>query len=319
VGTPRIAVFAENAGSWMPDPRFLHDAIRDGGGAVVDVEDADGIVWCGPSAPSVVRDVIGRAPELRWVQLPMAGVERFAASFADDGLCGADGRRLVWTSAKGAASGVVAEHAVGLMLAGLRNLVAFARADDWLPQSGRSLIGADVTILGAGGITEALLGMLAAFDVRATVVRKRPAPVAGAARVVGVDQLHQVIANADIVVVALALTEETKGIIDAAALRAMRGDAWLINVARGEHVVTDDLVAALSARTIGGAALDVTLPEPLPAGHPLWRLPNCIVTPHVGSTRDMARPHLAQRVRDNVRRFAAGEPLLGVVDSTLGY
>jgi phosphoglycerate dehydrogenase-like enzyme len=312
-------VFAENAGSWMPDPTFLQDAIREGGGAVVGLEEADGIVWCGPSTPSVVREVVGRAPDLRWVQLPMAGVERFTASFGDDELCAADGRPLVWTSAKGAASAVVAEHALGLMLAGLRNLVEFSRADDWLPQSGRSLIGANVTILGAGGITEALLVLLAAFEARATVVRKRPAPVAGAVRVLGLDQLDLALADADVVVVALALTDETKGIIDATALRAMRGDSWLVNVARGEHVVTDDLVAALSAGTIGGAALDVTLPEPLPAGHPLWHLPNCIITPHVGSTRDMARPHLAQRVRDNVRRFAAGQPLLGVVDSTLGY
>lgn len=312
-------MFAENAGSWMPDPQFLYEAIREGGGAVAPIEEADGIVWCGPSSPPVVHDVIGRAANVRWVQLPMAGVERFTSYFGADDLRGANGRPLVWTSAKGAASAVVAEHALGLMLAGLRNLVEFSRADAWLPQSGRPLIGANVTILGAGGITEALLGLLAAFDVQATVVRKRPALLPGAARVLGIDDLDVALADADVVVVALALTAETRGIIDAEALRTMCDDAWLVNVARGEHVVTDDLADALIAGTIGGAALDVTAPEPLPPEHPLWRMPNCIITPHVGVTGEMARPHLAQRVRDNVRRFAASEPLLGVVDTALGY
>ena len=92
-----------------------------------------------------------------------------------------------------------------------------------------------------------------------------------------------------------------------------------MNVARGRHVVTDDLVRVLSDGAIGGAALDVTDPEPLPDGHPLWREPRCILTPHVGNTPEMAVPLLAGRVRDNVRRFLDGEPLLGPVDVAAGY
>jgi D-3-phosphoglycerate dehydrogenase len=99
----------------------------------------------------------------------------------------------------------------------------------------------------------------------------------------------------------------------------MDRDAWLVNVARGGHVVTDDLVSALERGVIGGAALDVTDPEPLPAGHPLWGLDNCLITPHVANTWEMAEPLLAERVRQNVERYRRGEPLLGLVDLSAGY
>jgi phosphoglycerate dehydrogenase-like enzyme len=90
-------------------------------------------------------------------------------------------------------------------------------------------------------------------------------------------------------------------------------------VARGKHVVTDDLVVALKERRIGGAGLDVTDPEPLPDGHPLWDLPNCIITPHTANTAEMARPVLSARITENIRRFAAGEELVGPVDPSAGY
>ena len=99
----------------------------------------------------------------------------------------------------------------------------------------------------------------------------------------------------------------------------MERHAWLVNVARGRHVLTDDLVKALEAGEIGGAALDVTEPEPLPDGHPLWTAANCIITPHVGNTPEMAKPLLAERITTNVRRFAHGEQLIGPVDLELGY
>jgi phosphoglycerate dehydrogenase-like enzyme len=108
-------------------------------------------------------------------------------------------------------------------------------------------------------------------------------------------------------------------VIDAAALRAMASHAWLVNVGRGAHVVTDDLVEALRAGLIGGAGLDVTEPEPLPDGHPLWDLPNCIITPHTANSLEMGLPLLAKRVTENLRRYAAGEPLIGLVDLDAGY
>ena len=141
----------------------------------------------------------------------------------------------------------------------------------------------------------------------------------GVDRVVGPDRLHDALGDADVVVVALALTPETIGIIDAAALGAMAPHGWLINVGRGGHVVTDDLVAALEAGSIGGAALDVTDPEPLPDGHRLWTLDNCLITPHVANTPEMGLKLLARRVTENLRRYIAGEDLLGPVDVELGY
>ena len=148
-------------------------------------------------------------------------------------------------------------------------------------------------------------------------MRRHRAPVPGAARVVGPAALHDALPGAALVV--LALAPETRGIVGAEALARMDGDAWLVNVARGKQVVTDDLVDAMRANAIGGAALDVTDPEPLPDGHPLWELDNCLVTPHVANTPAMAEPLFARRVSDNVERYLDGRPLLGVVDPALGY
>ncbi|MDQ6727681.1 MAG: hydroxyacid dehydrogenase, partial [Actinomycetota bacterium] len=131
--------------------------------------------------------------------------------------------------------------------------------------------------------------------------------------------LHGALRGAALVVLALALTPETRGMVGAAELASMEADAWLVNVARGAHVVTDDLVHALRNGVIGGAALDVTDPEPLPAGHPLWDLDNCLITPHTANTWEMAEPLFAGRITENLSRYAAGDPLVGVVDPALGY
>ncbi|HSL58708.1 MAG TPA: NAD(P)-dependent oxidoreductase, partial [Acidimicrobiales bacterium] len=195
----------------------------------------------------------------------------------------------------------------------------YARADRWEAPVGRNLLGARVTVLGGGEITVSLAELLAPFAVELTVVRRRPDPFPGAARTLSPDRLDDALPGADLVVLALALTPETTGLIDAGRLALMEPHAWLVNVARGRHIVTDDLVAALRAGTIGGAALDVTDPEPLPPGHPLWSLPNAVITPHIANTPEMGVPLLAARVTENVRRFAAGETLLGLVDVDAGY
>jgi phosphoglycerate dehydrogenase-like enzyme len=137
--------------------------------------------------------------------------------------------------------------------------------------------------------------------------------------VVGPDALDDVLPGALLVVLALALTPETRGVLDARRLRLLDPEGWVVNVARGAHVVTDDLVEVLAAGEIGGAALDVTDPEPLPDGHPLWSEPRCIITPHTANTVAMAEPLLRARVTENVRRWIAGEDLIGPVDITAGY
>jgi phosphoglycerate dehydrogenase-like enzyme len=290
--------------------RWLADAVRAGGGEVVGPEEAEGLVWASTGGADDLAELLRTHEGIDWVQLPWAGIEPFVPVLDEDHL---------WTCGKGVYAVPVAEHALTLGLAGLRGLSSYARATTWTGPRGANLVDAGVTVLGGGGITEELLKLLEPFGARVTVVRRHPAPMAGAEEVVGPDRLDDVLGGRRLVVLALALTPETRGVIGATQLAAMDDDAWLVNVARGAHVVTDDLVAALGSGTIGGAALDVTDPEPLPDGHPLWTLPNALVTPHVGNTPDMAEPLLSRRIEQNVRRRANGEPLLGRVDPALGY
>ena len=300
----RIALAPEGERTW------LADAVRSGGGEVVSPGEAEGLVWASTGDADDLAALLAEHEAIRWVQLPWAGIEPFVPVL-DDG--------HTWTCGKGVYAVPVAEHALALALAGLRGLVDYGRASSWTEPRGRNLVGARVTILGGGGITEELLALLTPFHAEVTVVRRHPAPMAGAAEVVGTDRLHEALAGRRLVVLALSLTDETRGIIGPAELDAMDEEAWLVNVARGGHVQTDALVEALAEGRIGGAALDVTDPEPLPDGHPLWSAPNCLLTPHVGNTPEMAVPLLSERIRENTRRFIAGEELLGLVDPALGY
>jgi phosphoglycerate dehydrogenase-like enzyme len=311
-GVPRLLVAPAKA--WGMEG-LAAQAVQAGGGSVVgNGEVADGLVWLG--GPEGLEATLLAHPEVRWVQLPHAGVERVAeAGFFSD-------RRfahITWTSAKGSYAKPVAEHALALALAGLRHLPERARAQSWGERKGTSLFGAKVTILGGGGIAVELLRLLAPFGTEATVVRRKAAPIAGAARVVTSSELKDALPGALVVFIALALVPETVHIIGAEELRLMAPGSWLVNVARGGHIDTDALVEALRAGSIGGAALDVTDPEPLPDGHPLWSLPNCLITPHSADTEEMIRPLLAERIRENVARFAAGLPLAGTVDTAAGY
>ena len=304
VGGPRIALEPAGQRSW------LAGAITRGGGEVVGPEDAEGVVWASTGKAATLAALLADHPGIRWVQLPWAGIEPFADVLDDE---------HVWTCGKGVYAEPVAEHALMLGLAGLRGLDRYARATSWEDQHGTNLLGAAVTIVGGGGIAESLLRLLAPFEVDVTVLRRAPVPMAGAARVLPSTALHDSLPGATLVVLALPLVPSTVGLIGARELALMDPHAWLVNVARGAHVVTDDLVDALRAGTIGGAALDVTEPEPLPDGHPLWTMPNCLITPHTGNTAEMATPLLSARITANVERFAAGEPLIGLVDPSLGY
>jgi phosphoglycerate dehydrogenase-like enzyme len=303
---PRIAV--------GPGPApWAAEAIRRGGGEVVSLDqDPVGLVWTDGGAMDALRSALATRPEISWVQLPQAGVERAFQAGAVD-------RQRQWTSAKGAFAEPVAEHALALILAGLRQLKIRARARTWGQPAGESLFGQPVTVVGAGGIAAVLLRLLEPFGTPVTVVRRQAGPVAGAARTVGVDRLTEALAGARAVVLTVALTPQTRGLIGRAELAAMEPDGWLVNVARGGVVDTEALVQALRAGQIGGAALDVTEPEPLPAGHPLWDLPNCLITPHTADTEEMTQPLLAGRIAENVRRLAAGQDLVGLLDPDLGY
>ncbi|MEY4230651.1 MAG: hypothetical protein RLZZ362_1500 [Actinomycetota bacterium] len=288
----------------------MADAIIAGGGHIVPVEQAEAVVWGSPYDAALLERTIDEHSDLQWVQLPFAGVEQFVHLVDDD---------RAWTCGKGVYAQPVAELALGLALAGMRGIGGYARATSWSKPTGTNLYDANVTILGGGGITEALIGLLTPFDCRITVVRNRVQSMDGVDEVVEADRYIDALVGADLVVVALALTPDTEGMLSRNEFELMEDHAWVVNIARGRHIVTDDLVWALQAGAIGGAALDVTDPEPLPAGHPLWSLPNCIITPHVGSTWDMSVPLLSERITANVRRFAHGDELLGPVHPDLQY
>ncbi|MEX0659646.1 MAG: D-isomer specific 2-hydroxyacid dehydrogenase family protein [Egibacteraceae bacterium] len=307
VANPRIAVAPHGADGWVGA------ALRAGGAELVAPDAAEGLVWTTPDHAEDLRAVLDTAPGVRWVQLPWAGVEPFAEAGVLD-------QARLWTSGKGVYARPVAEHALALSLAGLRDLKRYATAGAWGEQAGISLMGGRVTIFGGGGIAAELIGLLRPFDPHVTVVRRHPqAPMDGVDRVLGFPERYEALRGADVVVLALALTPETAGVVGAVEFELMEPHAWLVNVARGEHVVTDDLVEALRGDVIGGAGLDVTDPEPLPEGHALWSLPNCLITPHTANTEDMAIPLLTARLTENVRRFATGEDLIGLVDATVGY
>jgi phosphoglycerate dehydrogenase-like enzyme len=302
----RIALAPEGTREW------LGEAVEQGGATVVDAADANGLVWTAVSDAAGLRTVLEANPQIEWVQLPWAGIEPYAD------VVGSHAERT-WTCGKGVYAEPVAEHALALALAGLRQVGRYARSTSWSLGTGVNLLGARVVLLGGGGIATSLLRLLGPFDCDITVVRRSPQPMDGARRVVGEAEVDAALDGATLVVLALALTPETTGILDRRRLELLAPDAWVVNVARGAHIVTADLVGVLAEGRIGGAALDVTDPEPLPEGHPLWSEPRCIITPHTANTIDMAIPLLSERVRANVRRRVAGETLLGLVDPAARY
>ena len=271
------------------------------------------------------RELVPRAPRLRWIQSASAGVE-------DNLSPEVRARGIVLTNGAGIAAVGIAEHVVGQMLYFCRNHHVAAR----LQQEGRwdrpRVIGGDgvpirdfagsrVAVLGLGPIGVAVTERSAALGAVVRGMRRR-APAAAAApyeAVVGPDQLDSLLGWADFVVVALPHTPETTGLLGARQLARMRSDAYVVNVARGAVFDEGALIGALEGRAIAGAALDVFQVEPLPESSRLWHLPNVLVTPHVaGATPRYLERALALFV-DNMERFLRGDRLRNVVDHTLGY
>jgi phosphoglycerate dehydrogenase-like enzyme len=290
--------------------------VEEGGGALVAATEAEAIVWIDPADADGLKRALAESPA-RWVQLPFAGIEPFVAA----GVLDPDRE---WTCAKGIYGESCAEHALAFMLVAAHRMHIHLRARRWIADEEkvherRFHANATVAIVGTGGIGQSLASMLQPFEVRVLASNRSGRPLEGAERTVPTDGLPEILGEADFVVLAAALTENTRGLFDTAMLAHMRPHAWLCNVARGGLVDTDALVAALRSGSLGGAALDVTDPEPLPDGHPLWSLENAIITPHVANTWVMGAPALRSLVARNVARFAAGEELEGRVDPALGY
>ena len=253
-----------------------------------------------------------RNPRLRWVQLPTMGYDPVELHGVPPG--------VTVTSAGDAYAPTVAEHALAMLLALLRRIpeaVRNAERSTW-DQSNAVRIGtlndATVAVIGFGNIGRAVAQRLRGCGARIVAVTRsgRVDPLCDEAA--PSTELHAVLARSDAVVLAVPLGAQTRHLIDAAALAALQPHAILINVARGGVVDHDALRAALRDGQIGGAGLDVTEPEPLPAGDPLWTMPNVLITPHVaGYGGDVAPRRILALVARNLKSFMAGEPLESIV------
>ena len=298
-------------------PGALADAVLRAGGEIVPADRANAILWyaysaLGPADVQLVRSLLRDSVE--WVQLNSAGVEEwFELALVD--------AARVWTSAAGAFAAAVAEHIVALLLAAAKRLPECARADSWRKPEleGRPLAGSTIGIVGAGAIGRQTIRRLEPFGVRVIASTRSGTAVPGAERSLAPGDLDELLAASDYVVLCAPLTPETHGLIGARELDLVGPRGVLVNVGRGALVDTDALVAALRSSRLGGAFLDVTEPEPLPTGHPLWSEPRALITPHVANTRAQLDAALVRRVEQNVARFRAGEPLLGVIDPVAGY
>jgi phosphoglycerate dehydrogenase-like enzyme len=269
-------------------------------GVVVTVSDEPGD--CEFWVPSFGnRTGLGELAELRVVQLLSAGA---------DGWIGRLPSHVTLCDARGVHTSSTAELVVTAILSYLRELPRFARAQarrSWEHTNTDELNGKRVLVVGAGAIGEAVAARLTPFEVSLTLVART-----ARAGVHGFDELPKLLPEADIVVVVVPLTTETTGMVDAAFLAAMPDGALLVNASRGPVADQAELTEVLATGRIG-AALDVTDPEPLPVDSPLWTMPNVLLTPHVGGAVRSVLRKAYGLAGDQLRRYAAGEPLINVV------
>jgi len=296
---------------WLPaaDSAELMGGLPDGMAADVwtggehlpdSADEVEVLVW--PfGVPKSRLPVLAKLPRLRLIQLMSAGAERIIPHVpAGVTLC----------NARGAHDPAVAEWIVAVILAQVRSLPAFLAAQQagaWHFAETRPLAGQTVLIVGYGSIGEATERRLAPFDVTVERVARRARP-----GVAGLDDLPALLPRADVVVLLVPVTPATAGLADARFLGLMKQGALLVNAARGPIVDTAALLAELRSGRLR-AALDVTDPEPLPAGHPLWSAPGLLLTPHVAGATTQTIPCALVIVRDQLARYAAGEPLRNVI------
>lgn len=259
-------------------------------------------------------------PALRWVQTIGAGVERLLTPEI------VARSELIITNARGIHAQPVAEHAFGYLLMFTRNLhLAVARQHERQWQSRpyretvRTLAGKTLGVLGLGAIGERVAMLAEAFGLRVIGLKRTKQPVAHVDEVYGPDELAFFLSQSELLVNLLPLTAKTRRFIGRSELGLLPSGAFFVNLGRGGTVDTAALVEALRSGHLAGAGLDVTEPEPLPPEHPLWGLPNVIITPHYAGTQPGYLRHVGEVFLANLERYVRGEPLRNVVDKQVGY
>jgi len=267
-----------------------------------------------------VADMVRAGTKLRWVQVGSAGVEQYVSV---PELRDSD---IVLTNAQIIQGPEIADHAFGLLLALTRDVKFFGEQmanGVWERRARLPLIelrGRTALVIGLGGIGTQVAQRAAAFGMRVVAIDPQDVPIHRDVAYVGKpDELDALIPEADVVFSCVPRTPRSEGMLGREQFDLMKEGTYLVNVSRGAIVDTEALVAALASGKLAGAGLDVTDPEPLPADHPLWKMPNVIITPHVAGRSDGVGDRRLKLFRDNVERFATGRPLRNVVDKQLGY
>lgn len=259
---------------------------------------------------------------LRWVQRTAVGVETCLATPLDWQ------QTVLLTNIAGMSGPFIAEHTIAMIMMLSHDMAWYYRnqldgrwqrgAEDRRPVA--PVEGKTLLVVGLGGIGTKLAEKAAGLGMQVLAVRNSSRTGPEFVEYVGLpDELHELAAKADFVVNTVPLTPKTTGMYDAAFFDAMKDSAYFVSVGRGGSTVTEDLVAALKAGTIAGAGLDVTDPEPLPASHELWSMQNVIITPHTSAISSSGSPDYLVFLRENLRRYVNGEPMLNVVDPDRGY
>jgi phosphoglycerate dehydrogenase-like enzyme len=279
-----------------------------------DAADAD-VVFAWEPRLDWIRACWGWSPRLRWIAAASAGVDylMFPALIDSD---------VIVTNSAGIFDAAMAEYALALVSAVCADLPATIRLQgrrEWRHRETRRLAGSEVLVLGAGGIGRAITRLLRSAGATARCLARTPRTDPEIGPVAGAGELSELLPAADFVVLALPFTPATARIIGAPELTLLRPGAWIVNLGRGGLIDEPALVTALSEGTIGGAALDVFMTEPLPAGSPLWDLPNVIVSPHMSGDFRGWDEALTGLFLEQLKRYRAGRPLVNVVDKNLGY
>ena len=301
---------------WLKDYEAVSDRVRPVAATtkeelLAEVTDAEIVFGRLPREPFLV------AEKLKWVQSVGVGFETmlYTEMIESD---------VVITNTAGAFDAAMAEHVLALILSWTRGVIAAERNRSTRHYTREiavsQIAGRRACVLGLGTIGRKISSHLHRFGMRVTAVDAQVAtPPEGVEEVVGPDRLHGVLGQSDFVVVALPLTDGTRGLVDQKCFEAMPSHGYVVNIARGPIINERDLIEALQSGKIGGAGLDVYEEEPLPEDSPLWSIDNAVITPHLAGLSSEGRDNMRRIFCENLRRYTSGEALMNVVDKEKGY